>query len=137
MIRVIYASSATAEFGESELMKILGKARANNEPSGITGLLLYSKGNFFQVLEGEESDIDQIWPKINADERHTGVIVLDKSEIDERAFSGWSMGFRNLETFDKSVLRGYSDILDNPLSPEQFKSKGSEIVGLIEQFRSL
>ncbi|WP_235956418.1 BLUF domain-containing protein [Grimontia sedimenti] len=109
MIRLIYASSATVEFTESKLMQLLGKARQNNGELGVSGLLLYAKGNFFQVLEGEEHNVDKLYQKIEQDDRHNRVVVLDRSEIKKRAFPDWSMGFRNLETFDKSQLRGYND----------------------------
>ncbi|WP_039850055.1 BLUF domain-containing protein [Grimontia indica] len=137
MIRLIYASSATVEFTESKLMQLLGKARQKNGELGVSGLLLYAKGNFFQVLEGEEHNVDKLYQKIEQDDRHNRVVVLDRSEIKKRAFPDWSMGFRNLETFDKSQLRGYNDFLDRDLSPEEFGEMGDEIVGLIDHFRSI
>ncbi|KKD60001.1 hypothetical protein RN22_13235 [Grimontia sp. AD028] len=137
MIRLIYASSATVEFTESKLMQLLGKARQKNGELGVSGLLLYAKGNFFQVLEGEEHNVDKLFQKIEQDDRHNRVVVLDRSEIKKRAFPDWSMGFRNLETFDKSQLRGYNDFLDRDLSPEEFGEMGDEIVGLIDHFRSI
>ncbi|WP_281543618.1 BLUF domain-containing protein [Grimontia sp. SpTr1] len=137
MIRLIYASSATVEFTESKLMQLLGKSRQNNGQLAVSGLLLYAKGNFFQVLEGEEHNVDKLYQKIEQDDRHNRVVVLDRSEIKKRAFPDWSMGFRNLETFDKSQLRGYNDFLDRDLSAEEFGEMGDEIVGLIDHFRSI
>ncbi|EOD79415.1 hypothetical protein D515_01763 [Grimontia indica] len=118
-------------------MQLLGKARQKNGELGVSGLLLYAKGNFFQVLEGEEHNVDKLYQKIEQDDRHNRVVVLDRSEIKKRAFPDWSMGFRNLETFDKSQLRGYNDFLDRDLSPEEFGEMGDEIVGLIDHFRSI
>ncbi|MDD1780095.1 BLUF domain-containing protein [Enterovibrio sp. ZSDZ35] len=135
MIRLIYASSATIEFSESKLMKVLGQARANNENENVSGLLLYAKGNFFQVLEGETQTVDALFSKIEQDERHTSVVVIDRSEIEARAFADWSMGFKNLETFDGSAIRGYNTFLDNSLSEKDFGEMGAEIVYLIEQFK--
>lgn len=137
MIRLIYASSATVEFTESKLMQLLGKARQNNGELGVSGLLLYAKGNFFQVLEGEEHNVDKLYQKIEQDDRHCRVVILDRSEIKKRAFPDWSMGFRNLETFDKSQIRGYNDFLERDLSPDDFGDMGDEIVGLIDQFRTI
>ncbi len=55
MIYLVYVSSATKLFSEAELVELLRQARARNSHSGITGMLLYSNGNFIQVIEGEET----------------------------------------------------------------------------------
>ncbi|CZF82806.1 Blue light-and temperature-regulated antirepressor YcgF [Grimontia celer] len=137
MIRIIYASSATVEFTESKLMQLLGKARQNNGELDVSGLLLYAKGNFFQILEGDEQKVDVLFNKIEQDDRHGSVVVLDRAEISKRAFPNWSMGFRNLESFDKSQIRGYNDFLDRKLTAEEFGDIGDEVISLINQFRTI
>lgn len=135
MIRLIYASSAAITFNESNLMQLLGECRANNEKLDVSGLLLYSKENFFQILEGEEHVVGKLFTDISLDSRHTGVIMIDRSEIEQRSFPAWSMGFRDLETFDKRQLRGYSNLFDRKLSKEELNSLGQEIIYLIELFK--
>ncbi|KXF80466.1 BLUF domain-containing protein [Enterovibrio coralii] len=135
MIRLIYASSATTEFTESKLMKLLGQARANNQKENISGLLLYAKGNFFQVLEGEKQAVEKLYCKIQQDERHTSVVVIDRSDITRRAFPDWSMGFKNLETFDSCEVRGYNTIFNKALSEKDMEELGPDIIYLIEQFK--
>lgn len=137
MIRIIYASSATIEFTESKLMQLLGKARQNNGELDVSGLLLYAKGNFFQILEGDEQKVDALFNKIEQDDRHVSVVVLDRAEIKKRAFPNWSMGFRNLESFDRSQIRGYNDFLDRKLTAEEFGDIGDEVISLINQFRTI
>jgi hypothetical protein len=39
--QVVYISSATQQFSPEVLEELLARARANNERSGITGMLLY------------------------------------------------------------------------------------------------
>ncbi|MDD1794010.1 BLUF domain-containing protein [Enterovibrio makurazakiensis] len=137
MIRLIYASAATCDFSESKLMQLLGKARSNNETANVSGLLLYAKGNFFQVLEGEKSAVEVLFSRIQQDERHTSVVVLDRSEITHRNFPNWSMGFKNLEQFDKTQLRGYNDFLERQLTAEDFGEIGPDVIYLIEQFKRI
>ncbi|USH04547.1 BLUF domain-containing protein [Grimontia kaedaensis] len=137
MIRIIYASSATVEFTESKLMQLLGKARQNNGELDVSGLLLYAKGNFFQILEGDDQKVDALFNKIEQDDRHGSVVVLDRAEISKRTFPSWSMGFRNLESFDKSQIRGYNDFLDRKLTAEEFGDIGDEVISLINQFRTI
>jgi hypothetical protein len=49
---LVYVSSATKPFSPDELSELLAQARVDNAALGITGMLLYSNGNFMQVLEG-------------------------------------------------------------------------------------
>ncbi len=58
MIRLTYASTATKDFKTEELLELLKSCRINNGAKNITGILLYSHGTFFQVLEGDEAVVD-------------------------------------------------------------------------------
>lgn len=91
--RLIYISSATGEFGQAKLDEILGRSRSNNEARGLTGVLLFHDGCFFQVLEGEAAVVEQTFATISRDARHGGVIVLESRAITERGFPQWSMGY--------------------------------------------
>ena len=53
MYQLIYLSSATEMFTKEKLLALLEQSRPNNARLGITGILLYSNGNFMQTLEGE------------------------------------------------------------------------------------
>jgi hypothetical protein len=91
--RLIYISSASSEFGQAELDRILSKSRTNNSARGLTGVLLFHDGCFFQVLEGEASTVERIFATISRDAHHGGVIVLESRNITERGFPQWSMGY--------------------------------------------
>ena len=89
----MYASAATIEFGQEHLERLLDGARKNNTKLGVSGVLLYQDGTFFQVLEGAPETVNQLYETIERDTRHNNVLVLASSEIEERNFSDWSMGF--------------------------------------------
>jgi len=91
--RLIYISSATGELGQAYLDQILSRSRSNNQARGLTGMLLFHDGCFFQVLEGEAGVIEQTFATISRDARHGGVILLESRTITERAFPQWSMGY--------------------------------------------
>lgn len=91
--RLIYISSATGEFGQAQLDGILSRSRSNNTARGLTGVLLFHDGCFFQVLEGEAASVEQTFDAISQDNRHGGVIVLESREVHERGFPQWSMGY--------------------------------------------
>ncbi|HPB31711.1 MAG TPA: BLUF domain-containing protein, partial [Candidatus Sumerlaeota bacterium] len=53
LIHLIYCSAAARPFSHKALTDLLGIARIHNARYGLTGMLLYSDGSFFQVLEGD------------------------------------------------------------------------------------
>lgn len=93
--QLIYVSAARAQFAANGLDSILTSARQNNQLLGVTGLLLFHDGSFFQVLEGAQQAVAYIFMKIQKDPRHTGVIVMQSSDVVARAFPNWSMGYMN------------------------------------------
>jgi len=93
MLQVVYASAATISFTEKDLMKLLELARARNTAAGISGMLLYHNKSFLQVLEGPREQVDALFTKIEKDPRHKNCLVLLRTEIQEKEFKNWSMGF--------------------------------------------
>jgi Sensors of blue-light using FAD len=108
--QVIYSSAAAVPFSESDLSRLLLRARANNERLGITGLLLYHEGSFLQALEGDEAALDSLFATISADKRHDHIVKLLARELNERLFAGWNMGFVATSSIAKN-LPGFSDYL--------------------------
>lgn len=99
LIRLIYVSSTTRQAGDEDLAQILATAREFNGQNGITGMLLFSDGNFMQVLEGEDTIVGKLMDEhIARDTRHQHIIVLEREPIAERDFPDWSMGFRHLDS---------------------------------------
>lgn len=93
-----YVSSATPALGERELEALLRSARDRNVEHGISGVLLYHDGSFFQYLEGPRAGVDRVWEHIRHSRQHRGILVLMRAPIVRRAFPGWSMGFTRAPT---------------------------------------
>ncbi len=104
---IIYVSTADRLLTDEDLTKLLLKSRINNAKAGITGMLLYSNGTFFQVLEGEEEQLSALFEKISKDSRHRGIIKLKSGKLANRIFPDWSMGFKTSVTESVSHLRGF------------------------------
>ncbi len=135
MIHLVYVSSATRAMSEADLLCLLEQSRNRNKRQNVTGMLLYTGGNYFQVLEGEEKDVDEIYEAIVCDERNNGHIVILKENINDRTFLKWSMGFKYLTTQDKDLLEGYSEFLDRSMKPEDFTNKSDKVLELLYQFK--
>ena len=98
LISIVYVSSARRLFSEAELNEILKRSRENNARDGITGLLLYSGGNFMQAIEGEAPAIEALKERISADPRHNRMTIVFREEIVGRRFGDWTMAFRRVES---------------------------------------
>ena len=135
MFHLVYASSATKAFTKLELQELLQKARNNNVELGLTGMLLYKDGNFMQVLEGQKEVVRKLANTIEADDRHTGILVLLQGESEERNFPDWSMGFRDLGEQNSLKTSGYSDFLNTPLTGAEFSRDPSRSMKLLLLFK--
>jgi Mg2+ and Co2+ transporter CorA len=111
LFHLIYASHAKIKFNEEDLVQLLKLARANNKKVDVTGMLLFDDKNnsFFQILEGTEENIDSLFEKIQKDPRHNDIIKIIKESIFKRAFSEWSMGFRQVTAKDLNNIEGLND----------------------------
>lgn len=98
MFQLLYVSAATHLLSDAELDEILAVSRRNNTRDGVTGLLLYADGAFFQVLEGEEAAVRDLYGRIAQDPRHHRLLNIFQRGIDQRDFPEWSMGFQRVET---------------------------------------
>jgi hypothetical protein len=108
---LIYASVAAQNFEASQLAELLQKARAANERSGLTGMLLHvdSDGSFFQVLEGETEAIDQLLQKLLRDKRHSHLTTIIREPIAKRSFTEWTMGFSSVSQEKLRRVPGLND----------------------------
>lgn len=71
---------------------IIENAQRRNPANGITGLLVFGSGVFFQWLEGPRDNITQLMALIEKDTRHQSIIVLSSGEeVRERLFPDWAM----------------------------------------------
>ena len=90
---IAYVSTAVAAMPEGELEALLIESRELNRQSGVTGVLLYSDGNFLQYFEGSEEAMRVTYERIRASRRHKNIIELLNEPVAERSFEDWQMGF--------------------------------------------
>lgn len=89
---LIYCSLATPNMDPAEVEQIIATARRYNPRYGITGLLVYGSGIFFQWLEGPKDNVISLMKLISEDSRHLNLVVLsEEDEIRERLFPNWDM----------------------------------------------
>lgn len=117
LFRLVYISSATTLPDQATLDEILIESRRNNQCDGITGLLLYHDGNFFQTLEGSAGKVLACYDRIVADRRHRGCIRLLADSADARLFADWEMGFIPFAELSTARRKGFFDLQSLRRSP--------------------
>lgn len=121
LIQLIYCSAAQVRFERDQLVALLDVARRKNRRYGVTGMLLFTEGSFFQVLEGPPESVDAIFESISRDDRHDQVTVIIREAVPRRSFEDWTMGFADLqpdeadailETLDRCALSSKQIVLE-------------------------
>ncbi|MFT5748471.1 MAG: adenylate cyclase [Saprospiraceae bacterium] len=106
MKRITYISRIAQPLSINEIETIETYSSQNNMQVNITGLLVYFEKLFFQIIEGDDKEVDRIYLKIQKDPRHSDILRL-KTEyrINERLFPTWSMKTINLDKNVDDLLR--------------------------------
>lgn len=81
LFQIIYTSTATVPFSAADLDALLRKARVRNHSAALTGMMVYSRGQFLQVLEGEAGAVLETFARISKDPRHSGMVTLRRGEV--------------------------------------------------------
>ena len=100
-----YVSSANVE-SVAEVQRIIRVSRDRNAAHSVTGLLVYSGDHFAQVIEGPPGALDTIIASIRRDARHQIIWERLLTDIRDRWFGDWSMGYiynDSLETLLRRV----------------------------------
>lgn len=113
LVHLIYASVAVQRFDSSQLIELLQQSRIRNAQRGITGMLLHTEGNFFQVLEGPREQVHNLYRKITQDTRHSQMTLIIDEPISKRTFECWSMGFVELSAKDLQQIEGCNDFFQS------------------------
>ncbi len=134
--QLLYVSVETAPYAKEELISLLNQSRQSNAALRVTGILVYYKKHFFQVLEGEKDIVFDLFRIIKQDKRHASVILMHDQPIEERRFKDWTMAFLNLNEIDKCQLEGFSGFLDKDFTCEISQQHLTVAQELLVKFKS-
>ena len=104
LYRVLYCSRNTIQGGPAQMQavvdSILAISRRNNARNGLTGGLMFTDGCFAQVLEGPVEAVEETFERIQCDDRHAEITVLQAGFITARDFRDWARGFAGSDLTD-------------------------------------
>jgi hypothetical protein len=96
LYNAVYCSRAAAGVDDAAVARIIETSRHSNPANGITGMLVFGGGIFFQWLEGPRDNVSQLMRNLQADPRHHDFVSLGTSEeVRERLFPDWDMELVN------------------------------------------
>ncbi|WP_373056620.1 BLUF domain-containing protein [Zunongwangia sp. H14] len=111
---ICYVSTANPELNDEDIEEVLNWSKNWNNSHQITGILLYSEGNFFQVLEGKHDILTDLFQNIRKDKRHHSLIKIFEKEIKKEAFTEYEVDFVSERTkFNEEALKFYLDSIQN------------------------
>jgi hypothetical protein len=89
----------------------------------VTGLLLFHRGWFLQVLEGPLEAVDDTFDRIRRDGRHTDIRTVADLPIAARAFGDWTMSAEKLDELASGELAQLG--LDDGFDPAALDPSGA------------
>lgn len=108
MIRaVLYQSTAKTDFPSPADQDILETAWHHNGEMGVTGYLLRTRSQYFQVLEGADDVLDDLLGMIRKDPRHADMQILCDNTSNHRQFADWAMGFHLVTEAERDEFDGW------------------------------
>ena len=88
----VYCSRAAEGVDDAEVDRLIEMAQRHNRTCGITGVLVFGSGVFFQWIEGPVAEVRKLMASLRADPRHHDIVSLDQSEEKrERLYPNWQM----------------------------------------------
>lgn len=94
--QIIYTSAAAPSANLDDFKSIARHSSQNNKTLNVTGIMLFTDGVIFQVLEGEKEIVETLYDRIKRDDRHSSIMKMIARDTPEREFADWSMGFSEM-----------------------------------------
>ncbi|MFO8147405.1 MAG: BLUF domain-containing protein [Gillisia sp.] len=105
---ISYFSTAKSDLSTEHLANLLESTATRNNTLDISGILLCSEGNFFQLLEGEKEKVNDLFSIIKKDSRHNNLIKFIDKPAAQATNEGYFCDFITQNTkFDQSNLENY------------------------------
>lgn len=128
---ISYVSTANPNLPKEEVNDLLENATKSNNREGITGVLLCSETNFFQLIEGEEDKIKGLYSTIEKDPRHSNIIKFVEKPVSRPAYDGYTSELITNQTkYNSSTLNKFLHHVE-VLDPKARKAVEKVILSMV------
>lgn len=124
---ICYISTSNRAFNYLQFEELLNFCRVQNKLFGIKSVLLYSEGNFFQILEGKKEVVLSLFKKIKKDCRHRGIIQVVGRDVIQDPNDNYKIS--NSKEVDTDLPEEFSEIFKG--MPMGIKKT---MIGMLENF---
>ncbi|WP_435210926.1 BLUF domain-containing protein [Luminiphilus sp. nBUS_16] len=126
---LVYCSQVTTGVGDADVDAIIAASRRRNAVLGITGILVFGSGVFFQWIEGPKTEVLELIKLIESDRRHEMMVTLSTDEeVRERIFPSWDMELVDAENIQE-VLQDALETAQDQKSVEALNLMLSKVQG--------
>lgn len=91
LVSLKYRSHAVQPMSTEALRTLEHEADSRNRAEGLTGVMIYDDGHFFQWLEGPERSVARVWDSVQRDRRHEDLRVSSSGPTSARVFGDFGM----------------------------------------------
>ena len=125
----VYCSRAADGVDDLEVGRIIERAQRHNRAHGITGMLAFGSGVFFQWIEGPAAEVQKLIRSLHGDPRHYDIVALDQSEEKrERLYPNWGM-----EKVEAEDIRA---VLEDALESTEDENNVATLKRILDQLAS-
>lgn len=122
----VYCSRAADGVDDVEVGRIVEQAQRHNLARGITGVLVFGSGVFFQWIEGPPGEIQKLIASLHGDSRHYDIVSLDQSEEErERLYPNWDM--------ERVEAEGIRAVLQDALKSAEDENNIAALTRILQQ----
>jgi Sensors of blue-light using FAD len=122
----VYCSRAADGVDDLEVGRIVERAQRHNLARGITGMLAFGSGVFFQWIEGPAAEVKKLIASLHGDSRHFDIVSLDQSEEKrERLYPNWAM--------EKVEAEDIHSVLEDALESAEDENNVAAIRRILDQ----
>lgn len=123
--RLVYVSTATSRLDlPRQAADIALRSAPANARDDLSGALVAHDGHFIQVIEGPPAALDALLRRLEADDRHYDLTLIDRWRIESRVFEGWAMALAAGRREDPDMDAIVADATTSPRRlAEQLRSR--------------
>ncbi len=125
----VYCSLAAEGVDDAEVDRIIEFSQRRNVARGITGVLVFGSGVFFQWIEGPPVEVKDLIASLHGDSRHCDIVALDQSvEKRERLYPGWEM--------ERVAAEDIREVLEDALESAEDQKNVAALNRILEHLKS-
>ena len=116
-----------------EIASLVADSKRRNQDQGITGALIYTGTHFAQIIEGPHENIEALMGKIDADIRHTEILIVRDEYQFRRRFRGWALAYSGPPQFIAAEMEPVS----STMAQKERRAAAERLIALMLAFTSL